>query len=87
MNISTYKLVTTVVSGRKAIDGLRHPVTIGIHSLTEMSKTSHPRNLKVGPFVRITESPRMSILTIDKFAPSTLECAFITFTTGNYEKV
>ena len=36
----------TVVSGRKAIVGLRHPVTIGNHISTEISKTSHPRDLK-----------------------------------------
>ena len=38
--------VITVVSGRKAIVGLGHPVTIGIHISTEISKTSHPRDLK-----------------------------------------
>ena len=39
------KTVTT------AIVGLRHPVTIAIHILTEISKTSHPRDLKFGLLV------------------------------------
>ena len=64
-----------------------HPVTMGIHISTEISKTSHPRDLKCGPLVRNTLSPRMSISTIAKFAPSTLERAFFTFTTVIYEKV
>ena len=46
--------VHTVVSGWKAIVGLRYPVTIGIHISTEISKTSHPRDLKFGPLVRNT---------------------------------
>ena len=46
--------IHTVVSGRKAIVGLRHPVTIAIHISTEILKTSHPRHLKFGPHVRNT---------------------------------
>ena len=37
----------TVVSDQKAFADLRHPVTIGIHISTEISKPSHPRHLKV----------------------------------------
>ena len=78
---------STVVSDRKAIVGLRHYVTIAIHISTEISKNSHPKDLKFGPLDRNTYSPRMSILTIAKFAPSTLESALFTYTTVNYEKV
>ena len=38
--------VHTVVSGRKAIVGIMHPVTIGFHISTEISKTNYPRDLK-----------------------------------------
>ena len=51
--VSLYTL-TTVVSGRKAIVGLRHPVTIGLHISTEISKTSHPRDLQFLPLARNT---------------------------------
>ena len=44
--LSLCQSVITVVSGWKAIVGLMHPVTIGIHISTEISKTSHPRDLK-----------------------------------------
>ena len=42
-----HQLYYTVVSGRKAIVGLRHPVTIPIHMSTEISKNSHPKDIKV----------------------------------------
>ena len=44
--IQPIRLLPTVVSSWKAIVGLRQPVTIGIHISTEISKTSHPRDLK-----------------------------------------
>ena len=44
----------TVLSDWKAIVGLRRPVALGIHTSTEISKTSHPRDLKILPLVRHT---------------------------------
>ena len=49
-------ILLTVVSGRKAIVGLRHPVTIGFHISTEISKTSHHNHLKFWPLVGNTKS-------------------------------
>ena len=64
-------LCPKVLSDWKEIVGLMYPVTIGNHILAEISETSRPKHL--GPLVRNTQSHRMSILTIVKFAPRILE--------------
>ena len=44
--VSGQKEEHTDVSGRNPIDGTGHPVTIGIHISTEISKISYSEDLK-----------------------------------------
>ena len=83
---SMVSLYYTVVSSKKAIVGLRHPNTIGIHISTEISNTSHPRHLN---FLTIAQK---YLVGQDEHTHNCKMCTknaracIFTFTIINYEK-